>query len=85
MTPVFPSSDSSIHSWSLVYFLTCAIIISISRYPEVLKMMCSPIWEDEKARAWKASGRHVAALLLDLAVKRAATGRRDRAIDAILV
>jgi hypothetical protein len=48
-------------------------------------MMCSPIWEDEKARAWKASGRHVAALLLDLAVKRAATGRRDRAIDAILV
>ena len=41
--------------------------------------------EAEKVRAWNADGRHEAALLLDLAVSREATGRRDRAIEAIAV
>jgi hypothetical protein len=40
--------------------------------------------EAEKFRAWNGDGRHEAALLLDLAVNREATGRRDRAIDAIV-
>jgi hypothetical protein len=44
----------------------------------------SPATEAEKLRAWNGGGRHEAALLLDLAVNREATGRRDRAIDAIV-
>lgn len=44
----------------------------------------SPAIEAEKPRAWNGDGRHEAALLLDLAANREATGRRDSAIDAIV-
>ena len=46
--------------------------------------MGSPGIEAEKARAWNGDCRHEAALLLELAVNRVATGRRDRAIEAIV-
>jgi hypothetical protein len=67
-----------------VYFLACAISSSESCYSEVGDKMPSPAMEAEKFLAWNGDGRHEAALLIDLAVNREATGRRDRAIDAIV-
>ena len=43
----------------------------------------SPALDAEKVRAWNGDIRQEGALLLELATKREATGRRDRAIDAI--
>ncbi len=39
----------------------------------------------EKGRAWKKDNRHGAAVRMDLDVMREATGRRVRAIEAILL
>ena len=47
--------------------------------------MYIPTLDAEKARAPKGDGLHEAALPLDLAANREATGRKVRAIDAIIV
>jgi hypothetical protein len=61
-----------------LYYFTFSIIPFLEAAP-------LPAIEAEKLRAWNEDNRQEGALLLDLVTKREATGRRDRAIDAIAV
>jgi len=61
----------------------CYLVISIVPFPR-LDLLPLPALDAEKVRAWNRDIRQESALLLELATKREATGRRDRAIDAIV-
>jgi hypothetical protein len=68
-----------------VYLFSRTRTSSVSYHSSVERFISLPALEAENARAVNEDGRHEAALLLDRAVNREATGRSVRAIEAMTV
>ena len=86
MVAVFLSSESSTHSWSLVYFFAYATLLSVHAPTRSFQANDLPTLVAENARTPKGEERiDVVVFPLAPTASLEAAGRKVRAIEAIVV